>query len=125
MKYEGWPARGAIENGACRRCHPERSGAGALQAKGSLVELPIDIESMSRNAGPASDLLKAMGNSHRFLILCHLIRGECSVGQLEAEIGISQSSLSQHLARLKRDNLVAARRDGQGQVGFWGSRSTS
>ena len=68
---------------------------------------------MSRNAGPASALLKAMGNSHRFLILCHLIRGECSVGQLEAEIGISQSSLSQHLARLKRDNLVAARRDGQ------------
>ncbi len=75
--------------------------------------MQIDIESMCRNAGPASDLLKAMSNSHRFLILCHLIGGERSVGQLEAVIGISQSSLSQHLARLKRDSLVAARRDGQ------------
>lgn len=54
-----------------------------------------------------------MGNPHRLMILCQLIRGERSVGELERVIGLSQSALSQHLARLRRDNLVKTRRSAQ------------
>ncbi len=65
------------------------------------------------NAGPASELLKAIANEHRLLILCHLTEHEYSVGELEEFIGISQSALSQHLARLRLDQLVRARRSSQ------------
>ncbi len=73
----------------------------------------IDIKAMRRYAGPASALLKAMANERRLLILCYLMEGEKSVGQLEGLIGISQSVLSQHLARLRGDNLVTTRREDQ------------
>lgn len=65
------------------------------------------------NAVFASSLLKAMANEHRLLILCHLSEKEYSVGELEKFIGISQSALSQHLARLRADRLVKARRSSQ------------
>ena len=58
-------------------------------------------------------MLKAMGNPHRLVILCRLSEGPCSVGELEPVIGLSQSALSQHLARLRRDKLVTTRRDAQ------------
>ena len=61
----------------------------------------------------ASALLKAMSNERRLLILCHLAEGERSVGELEALVGLSQSALSQHLARLRRDRLVRTRRAAQ------------
>lgn len=54
-----------------------------------------------------------MGNQHRLLILCQLMRAERSVGELERIIGLSQSALSQHLARLRRDSLVKTRRSAQ------------
>lgn len=54
-----------------------------------------------------------MGNAHRLMILCQLIEGEHSVGELERIIGLSQSALSQHLARLRRDSLVTTRRSAQ------------
>ena len=47
------------------------------------------------------------------MILCKLIEGECSVGELVAAVGLSQSALSQHLARLRNDRLVATRREAQ------------
>jgi DNA-binding transcriptional ArsR family regulator len=53
-----------------------------------------------------------MANERRLLILCYLMEGEKTVGQLVGLIGISQSALSQHLARLRRDNLVRGRREG-------------
>jgi DNA-binding transcriptional ArsR family regulator len=65
------------------------------------------------NAEFASSLLKAMANEHRLLILCHLTENEYSVGELEEYVGISQSALSQHLARLRADRLVKARRSSQ------------
>jgi len=65
------------------------------------------------SAKRASVVLKAMGNQHRLLILCQLMRAERSVGELENVVGISQSALSQHLARLRRDNLVKTRRSAQ------------
>lgn len=72
-----------------------------------------DLELMKASAARASALLKAMGNPHRLLVLCQLAKGERSVGELERMIGLSQSALSQHLARLRRDNLVQTRRSAQ------------
>ncbi len=71
------------------------------------------IEHLEDNVRDASALLRAMGNPHRLIILCHLSQGEVSVGDLEPYVGLSQSALSQHLARLRRDDLVATRRDAQ------------
>ena len=65
------------------------------------------------NARRASTLLKAMSNERRLMILCHLAEGERSVGELEDLIKLSQSALSQHLARLRRDKLVRTRRNAQ------------
>ncbi|MBP2228806.1 ArsR/SmtB family transcription factor [Azospirillum agricola] len=73
----------------------------------------MKIEDLQANARRASALLKAMCNERRLLILCHLSQGERSVGELEELVGLSQSALSQHLARLRRDKLVRTRRSAQ------------
>ena len=73
----------------------------------------MDLAVFEANARRASALLKAMGNDRRLLILCHLTHGEKSVSQLEALVGLRQSALSQHLARLRRSNLVRTRRAAQ------------
>lgn len=73
----------------------------------------INPESMQTAADEASALLKALSSRHRLLILCQIIDGERSVGQLAAFLGIRTSTVSQHLAVLRRDRIVAARRDGQ------------
>jgi len=75
--------------------------------------LSYDLGLVSRNAPRASAILKAMSNRHRLLILCQLVNGEKSVGQLEEFIGLSQSALSQHLARLRHQDLVKTRRQAQ------------
>ncbi|MCB1598426.1 MAG: helix-turn-helix transcriptional regulator [Xanthomonadales bacterium] len=71
------------------------------------------MEQMRDSAGAAARLLKALANEHRLLVLCHLLEGERSVGQLNAELDLSQSALSQHLAVLREDGLVATRRESQ------------
>lgn len=68
---------------------------------------------MMSAAEKASDLLKSLANRHRLLIVCQLIEGERSVGELGAFLGIRDSTVSQHLALLRKDGLVTARRDGQ------------
>ena len=73
----------------------------------------MNIVDLQANARKASTLLKAMSNERRLLILCYLSQGEKSVGELEELVGLSQSALSQHLARLRRDKLVATRRSAQ------------
>lgn len=65
------------------------------------------------NARQASDLLKALANENRVRILCELLDGERCVNELEKIIGLSQSALSQHLARLRRDRVVRTRREGK------------
>ena len=60
-----------------------------------------------------TDLLKAMANPSRLMILCQLAEGEKSVGEMESVVGLSQSGLSQHLAVLRKKDIVATRRDGQ------------
>lgn len=59
------------------------------------------------------NLLKALSNERRLVIMCALHKGEKSVGELEQIIGISQSALSQHLARLRNDGYVKTRRHAQ------------
>jgi ArsR family transcriptional regulator, virulence genes transcriptional regulator len=73
----------------------------------------ISVEAMQIAADQASDLLKALANRHRLMIICQLIDAERSVGELAAFLGIRDSTVSQHLALLRKDGLVTARRDGQ------------
>ena len=61
----------------------------------------------------ASAILKAMGNEHRLSILCLLRAGEKCVSDMERAIGLSQSALSQHLAKLRQEGLVKTRRQAQ------------
>ncbi|WP_414645363.1 ArsR/SmtB family transcription factor [Bradyrhizobium amphicarpaeae] len=68
---------------------------------------------MERAADQASELLKALSNRHRLLIICQLIDGERSVGELAEFLSLRDSTVSQHLALLRKDGLVASRRDAQ------------
>lgn len=68
---------------------------------------------MRARAGQASHFLKNLANSRRLVILCELLKGERSVGELGAVVGLSQSALSQHLAKLRRSKLVRTRRESQ------------
>ena len=75
--------------------------------------MKIQSEPMRAAADQASGLLKALANPHRLLIVCQLIENERSVGELAAFLGVRDSTVSQHLALLRRDGIVTARRDGQ------------
>lgn len=71
------------------------------------------VDELRTKAARASALLKAMSNEHRLLILCQLTQGEMSVSELESRSGLSQSAMSQHLARLRRIGIVKTRRQAQ------------
>lgn len=77
------------------------------------IQTRIDPAAMQLAANDASELLKALSNRHRLLILCQLIDGEKSVGQLADFLGVRDSTASQHLALLRRDRIISGRRDGQ------------
>jgi DNA-binding transcriptional ArsR family regulator len=73
-----------------------------------------DRKFMQQGAEQAAAMLRTLGNEQRLLLLCLLIEhGEMSVGQMQAQVDLSQSALSQHLARMREDGLVAARREAQ------------
>ena len=73
-----------------------------------------DMALMQANAEEASRLLKALGNAQRLRMLCLLADGEMSVGQINEQLPeLSQSALSQHLARLREEGLVDNRREAQ------------
>lgn len=72
-----------------------------------------DIEKLRENAQQAAQLMNALSNPNRLLILCQLMEGELSVGALNAKIALSQSAFSQHLAVLRRDGLVNTRKESQ------------
>lgn len=77
------------------------------------IKKSIDVEAMRAAAGKTGALLKLLSNRHRLLILCELIEGEKSVGQLARLLGVRGSTASQHLALLRRDRIIAGERDGQ------------
>lgn len=68
---------------------------------------------MHAHAAEAAQLLKALGNEQRLHILCNLLDGPLSVGELNQRLDLSQSALSQHLARLRELGLVETRREAQ------------
>lgn len=68
---------------------------------------------LTGNTTAAADLLSAMANQKRLMILVQLLGGERPVGALAADVGLSQSALSQHLSKLRARNLVTTRRDAQ------------
>jgi len=70
-------------------------------------------EDLRVHADEAIKQLKALANVNRLMILCILSEGELSVSQLNEMIDLSQSALSQHLAKLREDNLVITRRESQ------------
>lgn len=74
----------------------------------------LDRSQLEAKAEEVANLLRLLGNARRLLIVCKLAeRGEANVTTLAAVVGISQSALSQHLARLREDGLLAFRRDSQ------------
>jgi len=75
--------------------------------------MKIKTEDMLAAADEASGLLKALANRHRLLIVCQLTENERSVGELATLLKIRDSTVSQHMALLRKDGLVRARRDGQ------------
>lgn len=70
----------------------------------------MNLQEMEKNSAKAVVLLKAMANERRLQILCMLHNQELSVGELCTKLELSQSALSQHLAWLRRDELVATRK---------------
>ena len=72
-----------------------------------------DARELNAKAAEAARLLTALANKHRLAILCELIEGERSVGALVKAVGLTQSALSQHLAKLRTAGIVATRRDAQ------------
>jgi DNA-binding transcriptional ArsR family regulator len=73
----------------------------------------MDLEKMHSSAADVSDLLKLLGHPDRLMVLCQLKFGEQSVGELSRNLGIKQSPLSQHLARMRHEGVVTSRRDAQ------------
>lgn len=73
----------------------------------------MDPQSMQRHSGEATRLLKALANERRLQVLCLLAGGEYSVGELNERLDLSQPALSQHLAVLREEGLVATRREAQ------------
>lgn len=73
----------------------------------------MQIEQMTEKAEEVSELMKALSNPKRLLILCQLVEQERSVGELAALLRVREPVISQHLALMRREGLVTARRDGQ------------
>ena len=73
----------------------------------------LDLETMRRNADDAARLLKMLAHGQRLRVLCLLVGNEMSVGQINERIDLSQSALSQHLAKMRDEGLVAFRRESQ------------
>lgn len=77
------------------------------------TSLTMDTTPIENNLDQVTIILKAIANEKRLQIVCALLNGEKSVGTLEKLSDLSQSALSQHLARLRRDDIVETRREAQ------------
>jgi DNA-binding transcriptional ArsR family regulator len=73
----------------------------------------MDLESMQANADEAASVIKTLANPSRLMVLCALVTREHTAGELEHLVGLSQSALSQHLARLRKQGIVKTRREAQ------------
>lgn len=75
--------------------------------------IKMQPELMALKSEQAAGLLAAMANQSRLMILCHLLNEELTVGDIAERVGLNQSPLSQHLAKLRALGLVKTRREGQ------------
>jgi ArsR family transcriptional regulator len=74
----------------------------------------FDPDTFERRSAEVADLLRALANERRLMILCELVdRGEANVTTLAERVGLSQSALSQHLAKMRAEGLVTYRRESQ------------
>lgn len=73
----------------------------------------MNLKEMEATAEKVSDLMKVLSNKNRLMVLCQLAEGEKSVGELAALIDVREQAMSQQLALLRKDRLVATRREGQ------------
>src|SRR5829696_4318593 len=75
---------------------------------------PTDFAAFEANAAQVAQVLRALANERRLMILCKLVEwGEANVGTLAEAIALSQSALSQHLAKMREEGLVTSRRESQ------------
>ena len=79
----------------------------------SVFENDARLDEMAENAKKATSMLKALGHEGRLMILCYLSQGEKTVTELEEILSMRQPAVSQQLARLRADDLIAARREGK------------
>ena len=79
------------------------------------MEMDVDasVAALQEKADYVADRLALVANAKRLLILCELVKGERSVGSLQSAVGLSQSALSQHLAKLREAGMVTTRRESQ------------
>ena len=75
------------------------------------MKLPFDPAILEANAAAAEAFLRSLASRHRLMVLCSLVEGEASAGELARRLGLSQSNLSRHLAILREEGLVATRRE--------------
>jgi len=79
------------------------------------TQLPSHTElvDLQASASAAARLMKLLSSEQRLVLLCRLLEGECSVGELAQYVGLAQTAASQHLAKLRAEGVVATRREGQ------------
>lgn len=79
-----------------------------------MLKPPMDLATFEKKADGVAQTLKAIGNARRLMVVCKLVEhGERMVGDLAADVGLSQSALSQHLARMRDEGLITFRRESQ------------
>ena len=79
-----------------------------------MLKTPLDLTSFEQRSDQVAKVLKELGNGRRLMLLCKLVEyGERTVSDLADDIGLSQSALSQHLARMREEGLVGFRRERQ------------
>lgn len=76
-------------------------------------EQVIDLSQLKASSSSASRLMKLLANKQRLILVCKLIDGECSVGELASYAGLAQSAASQHLSKLRAEAVVSTRREAQ------------
>jgi ArsR family transcriptional regulator, virulence genes transcriptional regulator len=79
-----------------------------------MPKLKMDLETFEKQATEVADILRALANERRLMILCKLVEwGEANVTALTEAVGLSQSALSQHLAKMRDEGIVTTRRESQ------------
>lgn len=94
-----------------------REGRGHIRRMAKPISVtrpsPHELAELEASAAAATRMMKLLANEQRLILLCRLIEGECSVGDLADYVGLAQSAASQHLAKLRAEGVVSTRREAQ------------